>query len=170
MNCGLKSYRKEVVKSVEIFGEMHRYIPAIANWAGYKRIGEKVVKHQTRKFGKSKFGMSRFLNGFLDLMTITFLSRYGKKPMHFFGLWGSFLFIIGFGISIYLTVAKIFYEMHKITERPLFYLAILSMIIGAQMFLSGFIAELISRNSSERNRYLIQKRLRLNDEQDDSVQ
>ena len=163
MNCGLKSYKKEVVKSIEVYGEMHRYIPAIANWAGFRRIGEKVVKHQARKFGKSKFGMSRFINGFLDLMTITFLSRYGKKPMHFFGTWGTVIFIIGFGIAIYLSIAKIFYEVHKITERPLFFLGILCMIVGAQLFLSGFVAEMVSRNASERNTYLIQKKIGMED-------
>lgn len=163
MNCGLKSYKKEVVKSIEVYGEMHRYIPAIANWAGFRRIGEKEVKHQARKFGKSKFGMSRFINGFLDLMTITFLSRYGKKPMHFFGTWGTVIFIIGFGIAIYLSIAKIFYEVHKITERPLFFLGILCMIVGAQLFLSGFVAEMVSRNASERNTYLIQKKIGMED-------
>jgi glycosyltransferase involved in cell wall biosynthesis len=161
MNCGLKSYKNEVVKSIEVYGEMHRYIPAIANWAGFKRIGEKVVQHQARKYGKSKFGMSRFVNGFLDLLTITFLSRYGKKPMHFFGLWGTLIFIAGFGIAIYLSIAKVFYEVYHITERPLFYLAILFMIVGSQLFLSGFVAEMVSRNASERNTYLIHKRLGL---------
>jgi len=159
MNCGLKSYKKEVVKSIEVYGEMHRYIPAIANWAGFKRIGEKVVQHQARKYGKSKFGMSRFVNGFLDLLTITFLSRYGKKPMHFFGLWGTLIFMAGFGIAIYLSIAKIFYEVYHITERPLFYLAILFMIVGSQLFLSGFVAEMVSRNASERNIYLIHKKI-----------
>ncbi len=164
MNCGLKSYKKEVVKSIEVYGEMHRYIPAIANWAGFRRIGEKEVKHQARKFGKSKFGMSRFINGFLDLMTITFLSRYGKKPMHFFGTWGTVIFIIGLGIAVYLSIAKIFYEVHKITERPLFFLGILCMIVGAQLFLSGFVAEMVSRNASERNTYLIHKKIGLEEE------
>ncbi len=164
MNCGLKSYKNEVVKSIEVYGEMHRYIPAIANWAGFKRIGEKVVQHQARKYGKSKFGMSRFVNGFLDLLTITFLSRYGKKPMHFFGLWGSIIFIAGLGIAIYLSIAKVFYEVYHITERPLFYLGVLFMIVGSQLFLSGFVAEMVSRNASERNVYLIHKRLGLEEE------
>lgn len=159
MNCGLKSYKREVVKSIEVFGEMHRYIPVLAKNAGFTKIGEKVVEHRARKFGVSKFGMDRFVNGFLDLISITFLSRFGKKPMHFFGALGTLLFIAGFSIGIYLTVAKFVWEAYKMTERPLFYLALLSMVLGTQLFVAGFLGELINRNSSERNNYLIGEKL-----------
>lgn len=158
-NCGLKAYRRDVVKSIEVYGEMHRYIPVIAKWAGFKKVGEKVVIHQKRKYGKTKFGMSRFVNGFLDLLTIFFVGKFGKRPMHFFGLLGTLLFFIGFGIAAYLTYGKIFLNEFKMTERPLFYLGIICLIIGAQLFLTGFLAELVSRNSSDRNNYLIEKRL-----------
>ncbi len=161
-NCGLKAYRHDVIKSIEVYGEMHRYIPVIAKWAGFKKIGEKVVIHQKRKYGKTKFGMSRFVNGFLDLLTIFFVGKFGKRPMHFFGLLGSLLFLIGFGISAFLAYGKIFLNEFKMTERPLFYLAIICLIIGAQLFLTGFLAELVSRNSSDRNNYLIEKRLGIN--------
>ncbi|HOT88830.1 MAG TPA: glycosyltransferase, partial [Bacteroidales bacterium] len=143
----------------EVYGEMHRYIPVIAKWAGFTKIGEKVVLHQKRKYGKSKFGLSRFINGFLDLMTISFMGKFGKRPMHLFGLWGTFLFLIGFGIAAYLAYAKIALATYKMTERPLFYLGMLCMLIGSQMFLTGFLAEMISRNSTERNHYVIEKKI-----------
>ncbi len=158
-NCGLKAYRKDVVKTIEVYGEMHRYIPVIAKWAGFTKIGEKIVLHQKRKYGKSKFGLSRFINGFLDLMTISFMGKFGKRPMHLFGLWGTFLFLIGFGIAAYLAYAKIALATYKMTERPLFYLGMLCMLIGSQMFLTGFLAEMISRNSTERNHYVIEKKI-----------
>jgi glycosyltransferase involved in cell wall biosynthesis len=155
-NCGLKAYKSDVVKSIEVYGEMHRYIPYIAKTAGFTRIGEKVVVHQARKYGKTKFGgLSRFINGFLDLMTIWFISRFGKRPMHIFGLLGTFLFFLGLIIAGYLAYLKIFMEEGKMTERPLFFLGLLFMIIGSQLFIGGFIAELISRNSQDRNKYLI---------------
>ncbi len=158
-NCGLKAYKKDVVKCIEVYGEMHRYIPVIAKWAGFKRIGEKVVKHSERKYGKTKFGIERFVNGFLDLISISFVGKFGKRPMHFFGLWGTLLFIVGFIIAAYLAYAKIALDTYKMTDRPLFYLGLLCMIIGSQLFLTGFIAEMVSRNSSERNTYLIEKKL-----------
>jgi glycosyltransferase involved in cell wall biosynthesis len=161
MNCGLKAYRKEVVKSIEVFGEMHRYIPVISKAAGFGKIGEKVVKHQERKYGKTKFGMNRFVNGFLDMFTITFITRFGKKPMHFFGLIGTLFFILGFIFAFWLGIDKLFLNTsgRLITERPEFFLSITSMIIGVQLFLAGFIAELIGRNSSIRNQYLIEKEI-----------
>jgi len=157
-NCGLKAYHHNVVKSVEVYGEMHRYIPVIAKWNGFKKIGEKVVQHQPRKYGSTKFGMERFMKGFLDLLSITFVSKFGKRPMHFFGTLGTILFIIGFGIAFYLAFLKIFLEVYNMTERPLFYLGVLSMIIGAQLFMTGFIAEMISRTDSDRNKYSIEER------------
>lgn len=159
MNCGLKAYRSEVVKSIEVYGEMHRYIPVIAKWAGFKRIGEKPVQHQERKYGSSKFGLERFVNGFLDLLTITFVSRFGKKPMHFFGTLGLLFFFLGFSIASYLTVAKIIFHTYKMTERPLFFFGLLSMIIGTQLFTTGFLAELVSRNSPDKNHYLIEEEI-----------
>lgn len=163
MNCGLKAYRKEVVKNIEVYGEMHRYIPYLCKNAGFTKIGEKAVKHQPRKFGKSKFGMNRFVNGFLDLLSLWFLSRFGKKPMHFFGLIGSMTFIIGAIISVYLIVQKITTQakglpFRQVTDQPLFYISLVTLIIGMQLFLSGFLAELVSRNSSERNIYKIKKK------------
>ena len=158
-NCGLKAYRKKVVKSIEVYGEMHRYVPVLAKWAGFRKIGEKVVEHRPRKYGVTKFGWSRFVNGFLDLMTIFFVGKFGKRPMHFFGLWGSISFFLGFIISIYLAVSKYFFDKTGMTQRPMFFFAILLMIIGTQLFLSGFIGELISRNSAERNNYLIEEKL-----------
>jgi len=155
-NCGLKAYRKDVVKSIEVYGEMHRYIPVIAKWAGFTRIGEKVVKHQKRKYGKTKYGPDRFFKGYLDLLTITFTSRFGKRPMHFFGLLGSLLFIAGFGIAGFLAYERIFFEGYKMTERPLFYFGLLSMILGTQLFVAGFLGELISRSAADRNNYLIE--------------
>jgi glycosyltransferase involved in cell wall biosynthesis len=160
-NCGLKSYKKKVVKSIEVYGEMHRYIPVIAKWAGFRKIGEKVVEHRARKYGNTKFGWERFINGFLDLATITFVSKFGKRPMHFFGLYGTLCFVFGMLMSIYLMVAKIVNTDFALTNRPSFYLALTAMIIGMQLFLAGFVAELIARNSSERNFYLVEKKLGL---------
>jgi glycosyltransferase involved in cell wall biosynthesis len=158
-NCGLKSYKKKVIKSIEVYGEMHRYIPVIAKWAGFKKIGEKVVEHRARKYGTTKFGWERFINGFLDLATISFVSKFGKRPMHFFGLYGTLFFLIGAGMIIYLTIAKIVSLEFALTNRPSFYIALATMIIGMQLFLAGFLAELISRNSPERNSYLIEKKV-----------
>ena len=160
-NCGLKAYKKNVVKSIEVFGEMHRYVPVLAKWAGFRNFGEKVVTHQARKYGTTKFGMSRFINGFLDLLTIFFVGKFGKRPMHFFGLWGTFSFMFGLMIFIWLSISKFFFDVTGMTQRPLFFFAILAMIIGTQLFLAGFIGELISRNSTERNNYLIEKKLGL---------
>ena len=161
-NCGLKSYKNTVVKSVEVHGEMHRYIPVMAKWAGFDRIGEKVVKHQSRKYGVTKFGMERFVNGFLDLMTITFISRFGKKPMHFFGLIGSLMFVLGLVLFAYIGGYKTYAMLNQIPAQNIanmsgFYIALTSMVIGVQLFLAGFIAELISRNSLDRNTYQIEK-------------
>lgn len=165
-NCGLKSYRRDVVKSIEVYGEMHRYIPVIAKWAGFSKIGEKVVEHRARKYGVTKFGLERFINGFLDLLSITFVSRFGKKPMHLFGLLGTLMFVIGFIASLYLGASKLYSVYHNyaarlLTERPSFYIALTSMIIGTQLFLAGFIGELVSRSSPERNKYLIEKKCNL---------
>ena len=158
-NCGLKAYKKDVIKCIEVYGEMHRYIPVIAKWAGFAKIGEKVVLHRERKYGTTKFGMSRFINGFLDLISISFVGKFGKRPMHFFGLWGTLLFFAGFVIAAILAYEKIALDTYKMTERPLFYLGLLCMVIGSQMFLTGFIAEMVSRNSADRNNYLIEKKL-----------
>jgi len=157
-NCGLKAYKKKVVKSIEIYGEMHRYIPILAKWAGFRNIGEKVVEHRPRKYGVTKFGWERFVNGFLDLGSIMFVGKFGNRPMHFFGLWGTLAFISGLGIFVYLTISKFFFDQTGMTQRPLFFFAILAMIIGSQLFLAGFIGELISRNSAERNNYLIEEK------------
>ncbi len=157
MNCGLKAYRREVVKAIEVYGEMHRYIPVIAKWAGFKKIGEKVVVHRKRQFGVTKFGWERFVNGFLDLVSIMFVSRFGRRPMHLFGSLGTLLFLAGFAIAGYLAYAKIFLDSYKMTERPLFYLGLLAMVLGTQLFLAGFIGELISRSSSDRNHYLVEE-------------
>lgn len=159
-NCGLKAYKNSLVKSIEVYGEMHRYIPVIAKWAGYTRIGEKVVQHQERKYGKTKFGLERFINGFLDLLSITFVTRFGKKPMHFFGLLGTLFFIGGGIISIWIIVEKIFgLARRDVVDQPLFYLALLAMVVGVQLFLSGFLAEMISRSSHDRNKYIIKERI-----------
>lgn len=157
MNCGLKAYRHDVVKAIEVYGEMHRYIPVIAKWAGFKKIGEKVVVHRKRQFGVTKFGWERFINGFLDLISIMFVSRFGRKPMHLFGTLGSILFLAGFIIAGYLAYAKLFLAGYRMTERPLFYLGLLSMILGTQLFVAGFLGELITRNSSDRNHYLVEE-------------
>lgn len=158
-NCGLKAYKNEVVKSIEIYGDMHRYIPPIAKYSGFTSIGEKVVQHQSRKFGTTKFGMNRFLNGPLDLLTVVFMGKFGKKPMHFFGAIGTFLFIIGFCFAFYLGIDKLFIDTTSrlIAERTEFYISLVSMIIGSQFFLAGFLAELVGRNSAHRNHYLIEK-------------
>lgn len=154
-NCGLKAYKNDVVKNIEVYGEMHRYIPVMAKWAGFRKIGEKVVRHQPRKFGKSKFGIERMLNGFLDIMSIMFVGKFSKKPMHFFGSLGILFFLIGFGILAYLSILKYAKDIVRISDRPVFYFGILTLIIGAQLFLTGFLAELISRNAPQRNRYRI---------------
>ena len=155
-NCGLKAYRKNVVKSIEVYGEMHRYIPVLAKWSGYKKIGEKVVEHRKRKHGVSKFGWDRFINGFLDLLSITFVGRFSKRPMHFFGLWGSVCFLAGFFVSTYLIISKIVDSNFALTNRPGFYIALTLIMIGMQLFLAGYLGELIARNSSTRNHYLIE--------------
>ncbi len=160
MNCGLKAYRNEVVKDIEVYGDMHRYIPYIAKNAGYTKIGEKVVVHRKRKYGKSKFGMSRFFNGFLDLLTIAFLSGFGKKPMHIFGVWGIVAFLAGFIIALWLIADKVIAQVHglkfrPVTDQPLFYIALLAITVGFMLFLTGFLGELVSRNSSTRNEYKI---------------
>jgi glycosyltransferase involved in cell wall biosynthesis len=160
-NCGLKAYRNKVVKCIEVYGEMHRYIPLLAKWAGFKRFGEKIVSHQARKYGVTKFGWNRFVNGFLDLASIVFVGKFRKSPMHFFGLWGTLSFIFGLSIFIYLSISKFFFDVTGMTQRPLFFFALLAMIIGSQLFLAGFIGELISRNSPERNHYLIEEKLRI---------
>jgi glycosyltransferase involved in cell wall biosynthesis len=156
MNCGLKSYRKKVAKSIEVYGEMHRYIPVIAKWSGFRNIGEKVVEHRARKYGTSKFGLERFINGFLDLASIMFIGKFGKRPMHLFGALGTVCFLIGFIITADLAIERIWNSVYKMTERPLFYFAMLAMIIGSQLFLTGFIGELLTRNSPERNDYLVE--------------
>lgn len=158
-NCGLKAYRLKVVKSIEVYGEMHRYIPVIAKWNGFKKITEKAVEHRPRKFGITKFGWERFINGFLDLATINFVSKFGKRPMHFFGLYGTLCFLIGFTMSLYLLIAKFSVKDFSLTNRPSFYIALIVMTIGMQLFLTGFIAELISRNSTSRNEYLIAEKV-----------
>jgi len=158
-NCGLKAYRKEVVKSVEVYGEMHRYIPVMAKWSGFTRIGEKVVQHQERKFGYSKFGAGRLITGFLDLLSITFVGKFGKRPMHFLGTLGTIAFAIGFIILVILSINKVFREGYGMTDRPLFYFGILSLIIGTQLFVTGFLAELVSRTSNSRNHYVIEKKM-----------
>jgi len=155
-NCGLKAYKKKVIKSIEVYGEMHRYIPLLAKWAGFRKIGEKVVEHRPRKYGVTKFGWERFINGFLDLFTIMFVGKFGKRPMHFFGLWGTLCFFMGLIIFTYLTISKFFFDQTGMTQRPLFFFAIMAMIIGTQLFLAGFIGELIARNSPERNNYLVE--------------
>lgn len=167
-NCGLKAYKKEVVKNIEVYGEMHRYIPWLAKNAGFTKIGEKVVKHQARKYGKTKFGLNRFINGYLDLLTLWFLSTFGVKPMHLFGTLGSLMFLIGLISVMIVGSNKLYYILnglpHRlVTDSPYFYLALTSMIIGTQLFVAGFLGELISRNSEERNKYQIEKSLNIKD-------
>ncbi len=159
MNCGLKIYRRAVVKSIEVYGEMHRYIPVLAKWAGFRRIGEKPVAHQARKYGVSKFGLERFVNGFLDLATILFVGKYGKRPMHIFGLVGTLVFLLGAAIWMYLFIAKFAFQQYNMTDRPLFYVGIISLVIGTQLFLAGFLGELITRNAPTRNEYLIEDKI-----------
>ncbi len=157
MNCGLKAYRKNVIKTVEVYGEMHRYIPVLAKWAGFSNIGEKVVVHQARKHGKSKFGYSRFVNGPLDLASIMFVGRFGKRPMHFFGSIGILSAFIGIGMLTYLSVSKLIFNIGGIADRPAFFLGMLLTIVGVQLFIAGFLAELITRNAPERNHYFIEE-------------
>ena len=164
MNCGLKAYKNEVVKNIEVYGEMHRYIPYLAKNAGFSNIGEKVVVHRKREFGTTKFGLNRFVNGYLDLISLWFLSRFGKKPMHFFGMFGSLMFLFGFLAVIGVGVNKLYALISHvpaplITDTPYFYLALLAMILGTQLFLTGFLGELVTRNSQERNNYLIEKEI-----------
>ena len=161
-NCGLKSYKNTVVKSVEVHGEMHRYIPVLAKWAGFSNITEQVVEHQSRKYGVTKFGLERFVNGFLDLLTITFVSRFGKKPMHFFGVLGTLMFMLGFGLFTYIGGAKLYamfaaVPAENIANMSGFYIALTAMVIGVQLFLAGFIAEMVSRNAYDRNNYQVEK-------------
>jgi len=161
-NCGLKAYKKQVVKSIEVYGEMHRYIPVLAKRAGFRKIGEKVVQHQERKYGVTKFGLERFVNGFLDLMSITFMTKFGRRPMHFFGVFGTLMFFIGGGVAFWLLIEKIYYSyknipVRDVTSQPLFYLALLAVVIGVQLFLAGFIGELVTRNSTDRNKYLVEE-------------
>ena len=163
-NCGLKCYRKSVVKSIEVYGEMHRYIPILAKHAGFKHIGEKEVHHQARKYGVSKFGMERMVKGYLDLISVTFMSRFGRSPMYFFGGLGTLMFLLGGFTTCWVIGSKIYKQimdlpLRPVTEQPLFYLAILAIILGVQLFLAGFLGELINRNSSDRNKYLIDKKL-----------
>ena len=163
-NCGLKAYRKKVVKSIEVYGEMHRYIPVMAKKAGFRKIGEQVVQHQQRKYGVTKFGLERFINGFLDLLTISFISRFGKRPMHMFGTLGTLMFLIGFLAAVFIGAQKLIHlkkgvQTILVADSPYFYLALTAMIIGSQLFVSGFIGELISRNSSDRNNYSIEEEL-----------
>jgi len=160
-NCGIKAYKNKVVKSIEVYGEMHRYIPILVKRAGFSKIGEKIVKHQERKYGESKFGMERFVNGFLDLLSITFITRFAKRPMHFFGAIGSFSFFIGFIILSYLSIAKIFWAKYAMTDRPLFFLGLLAIMFGTQLFLTGLLADLVSRTSQDRNKYQVDEKINL---------
>ena len=158
-NCGLKAYRKNVVKSIEVYGEMHRYIPVLAKWSGFKKIGEKVVEHRKRKHGVSKFGWDRFVNGFLDLLSISFVGKFAKRPMHFFGLWGSLCFLVGFFVAGFLVVSKLVDASFALTNRPGFYIALTLLVIGMQLFLAGYLGELIARNSPTRNQYLVETQI-----------
>ncbi len=160
-NCGLKAYRVDVVKNIEVYGEMHRYIPVIAKWAGYSRIVEKIVEHRPRKYGQTKFGIERFVNGFLDLLSITFVSKFGKKPMHLFGTLGMISFIIGFGIALKLAIDKYAFNVYNMTDRPLFYFGILAMILGTQLFVAGFLGELMARNAQDRAPYLVAEKVNI---------
>ncbi len=159
MNCGLKSYKNDVVKNIEVYGEMHRYIPVIAKWAGFTKVGEKVVQHQARKYGVTKFGLSRFIYGPLDLFSIMFVGKFGKRPMHFFGVIGIIISIVGTGVLSYLSIAKLFFNENGIANRPAFFLGMLLIIVGVQLFIAGFVAELVSRSAYGRNKYKIESRL-----------
>jgi glycosyltransferase involved in cell wall biosynthesis len=165
-NCGLKAYRSDVVKTIEVYGEMHRYIPVIAKWAGFSKIGEQVVEHRARKYGTTKFGLSRFINGFLDLLSIFFVGKFGKRPMHFFGALGSLSFFLGIIMALWMIGNKLYHiashtpYKREITDQPLFYIALVAIIVGSQMFLAGFVAELVGRNAPERNQYLIEKEIK----------
>jgi glycosyltransferase involved in cell wall biosynthesis len=170
-NCGLKAYRKEVIKSIEVYGEMHRYIPVIANYAGFPRIGEKVVSHQSRKYGVTKFGLDRFMKGYLDLLSISFVSKFGRRPMHFFGMIGTMMFILGFLAAAWLGAQKLYYLHHGIkmilvTSSPYFYISLTLMIMGTLLFVTGFLAEMISRMSFDKNRYLVSKTVNLDEVED----
>ncbi|MFV0607354.1 MAG: glycosyltransferase family 2 protein [Niabella sp.] len=161
MNCGLKAYKNNVVKSIEVYGDMHRYIPVLAKWAGFRRVGEKVVEHRKRKYGTTKFGWDRFINGFLDLVSITFVGKFAKKPMHFFGVWGTVFFMIGFFTALYLVISKLIDYEYALTNKPAFYIALIAIVLGVQLFLAGFLGELISRNAPGRNHYLIKETMGL---------
>ena len=163
-NCGLKAYRRKVVKAIEVYGEMHRYIPILAKQAGFRRIGEKAVEHRARKYGCSKFGMERMLKGYLDLITVSFMAHFGRSPMYFFGGLGTLMFLIGGGTTVWLIAAKLYKQAHAlplrpVTNQPLFYLAMLAVVLGVQLFLAGFLGELVNRGSSERNKYLIDREI-----------
>ena len=163
-NCGLKAYRRKVIKSIEVYGEMHRYIPILAKHAGFKRIGEKIVRHRERKYGVSKFGMERMVKGYLDLITVSFMSHFGRSPMYFFGSLGTIMFLLGGGTTVWIIAAKLYKQfnglpLRAVTDQPLFFVAILTIILGVQLFLAGFLGELINRNSSDRNNYLIDKKI-----------
>ena len=163
-NCGLKAYRKRVIKSIEVYGEMHRFIPILAKQAGFKRIGEKVVEHRARKYGYSKFGLERMVKGYLDLISVMFMSHFGRSPMYLFGSLGTVMFLLGGGTTVWVIAAKLWKQAHglplrAVTEQPLFYLAILAVVLGVQLFLAGFLGELINRNATDRNKYLIDKTL-----------
>lgn len=165
-NCGLKAYKKDVVKGIEVYGEMHRYIPVIAKWAGFGKIGEKAVHHQERKYGTTKFGFERFINGFLDLLTITFISKFGKRPMHLFGTLGTIMFVLGFGAAFWMGAEKLYTVYHNqrmplVTSNPWFFIALTTMVLGTLLFLTGFIGELVARNSTVRNSYLLEKKIKL---------
>jgi len=163
-NCGLKAYRRKVVKSIEVYGEMHRFIPILARKAGFRRIGEKVVEHRARKYGQSKFGVERMLKGYLDLISVLFMSHFGRSPMYFFGGLGTLMFLFGGGTAVWIIAAKLWKQMHdlplrSVTEQPLFYLALVAAVLGVQLFLAGFLGELINRNATDRNKYMIDKEL-----------
>ncbi|GGI23900.1 glycosyltransferase family 2 protein [Pedobacter mendelii] len=164
-NCGLKAYRSDVVKTIEVYGEMHRYIPVIAKWAGFTKIEEQIVEHRARKYGTTKFGFSRFINGFLDLLSIFFVGKFGKRPMHFFGSLGVLSFLVGTFMALWMIFIKLYHiaahipYKREITDQPLFYIALVAIVVGSQMFLTGFVAELVTRNAPERNQYLIEKRV-----------
>jgi len=163
-NCGLKAYRKAVVKNIEVYGEMHRYIPVIAKWAGFTKIGEQIVEHRARKYGKTKFGMSRFINGFLDLLSIFFVGKFGKRPMHFFGTMGVLSFLVGMIIAVWIIAEKLYHIAHNekyrdATDNPLFYIALVAIILGSQLFLTGFVAELVARSSHDRNKYQVEENI-----------